>query len=402
MVFYARDLEKTLKRFAKFPVVAILGPRQSGKTTLAKHAFKKHVFLDLDDLEIRNLIQRDPKGFLRKYENKHGIIIDEFQNAPELLNYIKVVVDEKKRPGYFVLTGSQNFLVNEKISQSLSGRVGILTLLPFSLNELSKNKLLKKGHPEKAIFRGCYPRVYIDDFEPKEVYPSYIQTYLERDVRQLINVTNLYTFQKFVKLCAARTGQLLNFSDIAVSCGISIPTVHQWLSILEASYIIFLLRPHWINFNKRITKTPKLYFYDTGLVCSLLEIDSPKSLLLNPHYGNLFECFIIADFFKQWFNQGSSAPIYFWRDKNGAIEVDCLIEQNATLTPIEIKSGETFTPHFFDSLSKWSTIAQQPHRNNYLVYAGNKSFTGTNGNLVTWEQAGSLMKKFSDRYDSRM
>jgi len=393
MAFYARDLEKTLKRFAKFPVVAILGPRQSGKTTLAKHAFKKHVFLDLDDLEIRHLIQNDPKGFLRKYENKHGIIIDEFQNAPELLNYIKVTVDEKKRPGYFVLTGSQNFLVNEKISQSLAGRVGILTLLPLSLNELSKNKLYSKGHPEDTMFRGCYPRVYSDDFEPKEVYPAYIQTYIERDVRQLVNITNLYPFQKFIKLCAARVGQLLNFSDLAANCGVSIPTVHQWLSILEASYIVFLLRPYWANFNKRVTKTPKIYFYDTGLACSLLEIDSPKSLLLSPYYGNLFECFIIADFFKQFFNQGSPAPIYFWRDKNGTIEVDCLIQHNATLTPIEIKSAETFTPHFFDSLTKWSAIAQQPLHRNYLVYAGNYSISSTNGNLVSNKQAGNLIKK---------
>lgn len=397
MVFYKRDLEKVLKRFAKFPVIAIVGPRQSGKTTLAKHAFKKHVFVDLDDLELRSLIQQDPKGFLRKYENKHGIIIDEFQHAPELLNYIKSIVDAQNRPGYFVLTGSQNFLVNEKISQSLAGRVGILTLLPLSLNELAKNKLLKMGvkkkHPEEAIFLGNYPRLYLSNFQPKEFYPSYIQTYVERDVRQLINVINLSTFQKFLKLCAARVGQLLNYSDLATYCGISLPTVHQWLSILEASYIIFLLRPHWTNFNKRVTKTPKLYFYDTGLMCSLLEIDSPKSLLLNPYYGSIFECFIIADFFKQYFNNGSPAPLYFWRDKNGSIEVDCLIEQNAKLTPIEIKAGETFTPHFFDSLDKWSAIAQQPSKKNYLVYGGSRSSSGTRGNLVTWLQAGTLMKK---------
>lgn len=393
MIFYPRDLEKTLKQFAKFPVIAILGPRQSGKTTLAQHAFKKHVFLDLDDLELRNMAHHDPKGFLRKYENKHGTIIDEFQNVPELLSYIKVVVDEKKRPGYFVLTGSQNFLVNEKISQSLAGRVGILTLLPFSLNELSKSNLLKKGHPEEVIFRGGYPRIYSGKFEPGQLYPPYIQTYLERDVRQLINVTHLHTFQKFIKLCAARVGQLLNFSDLAVNCGISVPTVHQWLSVLESSYIIFLLRPHWSNFNKRVTKTPKIYFYDTGLVCSLLEIDSPKSLLLNPYYGGLFECYVIADFFKQCFNQASSTPLYFWRDKNGELEIDCLIEQAATLTPIEIKSGETLKPTFFDSLNKWSEIAKQNASSSYLIYAGTRSFSGMHGNLVSWQQAGSLIKK---------
>ena len=392
MIFYRRDLEKTLKRYSKFPVIALLGPRQSGKTTLAKHTFKNHAFLDLDDLELLNLLKTDPKGILRKYENKHGIIIDEFQNFPELLSYVKVIVDEKKRPGYFVLTGSQNFLMNEAITESLAGRVGILTLLPFSLHELTKNKLLDNKHPEHTIFRGEYPRVYIDMFEPREVYPSYIQTYLERDVRHLVNVTNLSTFQKFIKLCAARIGQLLNYSDIATNCGISVPTVHQWLSVLEASYIVFLLRPHWNNFNKRITKTPKLYFYDTGLACSLLEITSEKTLAFNPYYGNLFENLIIADFYKQFFNQGLQAPCYFWRDKNGDIEVDCLIVQDTSFIPIEIKSAETYTEHFFNALTRWSKLAEQPRKHTYVIYGGTKSFSGKQGTLIPWYEAGTLIK----------
>ena len=391
MKFYSRDLENTLKRFAKFPVVALLGPRQSGKTTLAKHTFKNHVFLNLDDLELRNLIQTDPKGILRKYENDYGIVIDEFQNAPELLSYIKVIVDEKDRPGYFVLTGSQNFLMNEAITQTLAGRVGILTLLPFSINELKENSLIADTHPEKTIFRGGYPRLYSANFEPHEVFPSYIQTYLERDVRQLINVTNLFVFQKFVKLCAARIGQLINFTDLAVNCGISVPTVHQWLSILESSYIIFLLRPHWTNFNKRITKTPKIYFYDTGLACSLLEIDSEKSLALSPQYGNLFECFIIADLFKQYFNQGLIPPLYFWRDKNGETEVDCLVNLHDSLIPIEIKSGETFNQHFFDAITRWNIIAEQSAHNSYVIYGGTTSFSGQQGNLIPWHQSGNLI-----------
>jgi predicted AAA+ superfamily ATPase len=393
MVFYKRDLEKTLKRFAKFPVVAILGPRQSGKTTLARHTFAKHAFLDLDDLELRALAQHDPQGFLRKYDNNHGIIIDEFQNAPELLSYIKVIVDSHDRPGYFVLTGSQNFLVNEKISQSLAGRVGILTLLPLSLHEFAQNKLLKKDHPEEIIFHGCYPRLYSSSFTPEELYPSYTQTYLERDVRQIINVVNLGTFKKFMKLCAARVGQLLNYTDLAVNCGISVPTVQQWLSVLEASYIIFLLRPHWTNFNKRVTKTPKIYFYDTGLACSLLEIDSPKTLLLNPYYGNLFESFIVSDLFKQFFNAGAPVPLYFWRDKNGELEVDCLVERAAVFTAIEIKSSETFRPELFDSLNKWSDFTQQLPANSYLVYAGTKSLASDRGHLVSWLQVGTLVQK---------
>ncbi len=393
MPFFTRDLEKTFERYSKFPVIALLGPRQSGKTTLAKHAFKNYAYLNLDDLELLSLIKSDPKGILRKYENEQGLIIDEFQNFPELLSYIKVIVDEKNRPGYFVLTGSQNFLMNEAITQSLAGRVGILTLLPFSLHELAESKLLDNDHPEEIIFKGSYPRIYSSDFEPRELYPSYIQTYIERDVRQLINVTNLSTFQKFLKLCAARVGQLLNYTDLATNCGISVQTVHSWLTVLEANYIIFLLRPHWNNFNKRITKTPKIYFYDTGLACSLLEIDSAKSLSLNSLYGNLFEGFIISDFYKQFYNQGLQAPCYFWRDKNGDIEVDCLIAKGDHFVPIEIKSGEMYNSNYFNALKKWNLIAEHPQENSYVVYGGDKLFSGEQGNLIPWSKAGQLIKK---------
>jgi len=393
MPFYKRDLEEVLKKYAKYPVVALLGPRQSGKTTLAKHAFKDHVYLNLDDLELLNLIKTDPKGMLRKYENERGIIFDEFQNVPELLSYIKVIVDEKDRPGYFVLTGSQNFLMNEAIAESLAGRVGLLTLLPFSLNEIRESGLVPDQQPENIIFRGSYPRLYNSAFEPQEVYPSYVRTYVERDVRQLINVTDIATFQKFIKLCAARIGQLVNVSELSLLCGISQPTARKWLAVLEASYIIFLLRPHWTNFSKRVTQTPKMYFYDTGLACSLLELDSSKSLALSPWYGQLFECLIISDFFKQYFNQGLNAPLYYWRDKNGEIEVDCLVDKNATLTPIEIKAGETFNPHFFDAITKWKKMAKQEEKPCYVVYAGLISHQGPFGELVSWHDVGQLMKK---------
>lgn len=396
MTYYIRDLEKTLSRYSKFPVVAILGPRQSGKTTLAKNFFKNHIFLNLDDLELRNWAQTDPKAFLRKHENENGLIIDEFQNAPDLLSYIKVIVDSNDRPGYFILTGSQNFLMDQAISQSLAGRVGILTLLPFSINELIQNDLIEKFEPEQPIFIGGYPRLYINDFQPLEVYPSYIRTYLERDVRQLINTPNLYVFQKFIKLCAARIGQLLNFSDLAVSCGISVPTVNKWLSILESSYIIFLLKPHWNNFNKRITKTPKIYFYDTGIACSLLEINSKQSLALSPHYSHLFECFIIADLFKQYYNKGLVPPIYFWRDKNGELEIDCIIEKNSKLIPIEIKSGETFNEKFFDSLNKWRQIAQYSDDLSYLIYGGNLSRSTDYGHLISWNKSGKIVDTINE------
>lgn len=392
MPYYSRDLEATLLRFAKFPVVALLGPRQSGKSTLAKKVFAQHTFINLEDLELRALANNDPKAFLRSYDNSHGIILDEFQNCPELLSYIQVIVDANDRPGYFVLTGSQNFLMSEAISQSLAGRVGILTLLPFSINELRRHELLG-AHANELIFNGGYPRLY-SGFTPEETYPSYIKTYIERDVRQLINVTNILTFQKFIKLCAARIGQLLNYSDLANSCDISVPTVHQWLAILEASYIIFLLRPHWENFNKRVTKTPKLYFYDTGLVCSLLEISSAKALLLNPLYGNLFECMVIADLHKQYYNRGRNAPLYFWRDKNGTIEVDCLINKDAQLIPIEIKSGETYNQRYFDQLTKWVDCAKQADVPRFVVYGGSQQQKSDQEQLVPWYLFGDFATKF--------
>jgi len=402
MKFLDRDLEKTLLRYAKFPVIALLGPRQSGKTTLVRHAFPQHAYVNLDDLELRNQAQSDPKGFLRTHENEHGLIIDEFQNVPDLLLHIKVIVDLQDRPGYFVLTGSQNFLMNEAITQSLAGRVGILTLLPFSMHELRHNKLLSLTGPEEAMFRGGYPRLYRGDFIPSEVYPAYIRTYIERDVRQLAHVLDLGKFQLFLKLCAARIGQLANFSDLATSCGISVPTVHRWLSVLESSYILFLLRPYHNNLSKRVIQTPKIYFYDTGLACSLLEIQSPQSLRLNSMYGSLFEGFIISDMYKQFYNKGLTAPLYFWRDKNGLIEVDCLIERDARLVPIEIKAGETFTPHYFDALLKWIAIAKEtpkvtpgiPH----VVYAGTLSFQGKEGTLVPWYEAGELLATIEAKF----
>lgn len=393
MAYYRRDLEAKVERLAKLPVVALLGPRQSGKSTIAKHVFKNHIFLDLDDLELRDMALNDPKGFLRMYENDHGIILDEFQRCPELLSYIKVVSDAHDRPGYFVLTGSHNFLMNKAISESLAGRVGILTLLPLSLHELDENELLLREKPEHTIFFGGYPRLYERELEPSEIYPSYIQTYLERDVRELINVVNLSTFQKFLKLCAGRIGQQVNFSDLATQCGISVPTVQSWLSILEASYIVFQLRPHWENFNKTMTKSPKLYFYDTGLACLLLGISSEKNLLLNSYYGALFENLIIADLYKQYFNQGFPASLYFWRDKNGTIEVDCLVEQDGKKVPIEIKAGETYTIHYFDAIKKWQALAAHQSEQSYVVYAGTQSMIGPHENLLNWHQAGTLIDR---------
>lgn len=392
MKLFNRDIESTILRFAKFPVVGLFGPRQSGKTTLMKKIFKNYVYLNLENPETLEFATQDPKAFLQKYENAHGIILDEFQHFPQLLSYIQIEVDTKNRPGYFALTGSQNFLMNEAITQSLAGRIGILTLLPLSINECTENNILLNTNSNEMIVKGSYPRLYTDNFTPDEIYPSYIQTYVERDVRQLTNVENLSTFKKFMKLCAGRIGQLLNISDIATNCGITQKTANHWLSILEASYIVFQLQPYHGNFNKRITKTAKLYFYDTGIACSLLGIKEPKDLELSPFRGHLFECFIINDLFKQYFNKGTTAPLYFWRDKNGLIEVDCLIDDGGTLTPIEIKSGTTVVADFFTALDKWNELAQADPKHGYIIYGGQEEQKRNKGTVIGWQAARNIIE----------
>lgn len=391
-MFLNRDIYDAIIRFLKFPVVGIFGPRQSGKTTLCKNMFKNHVYLNFENPETLEFATNDPKGFLKKYENEYGIIIDEFQHFPQLLSYIQLEADEKNRPGYFILTGSQNFLMNVAVSQSLAGRIGILTLLPLSINECSQNSLLSNNVNE-MIVKGFYPRIYNENFTPDELYPSYIQTYIERDVRLLTNVENLSTFKKFMKLCAGRVGQLLNISDIATNCGITQKTADNWISILQASYIIFLLQPYHGNFNKRITKSAKLYFYDTGIACSLLGIKSAIDLEPSPFRGHLFECFIIADFFKQYFNKGTNAPLYFWRDRNGLIEVDCLVENAHKLIPIEIKSGQTIVADFFISIKKWNELAQTNPENGYIVYGGQETQKRSAGTVVGWQGAGTIVNE---------
>jgi uncharacterized protein len=387
-----RDLHKTLESFSKFPVVVLLGPRQSGKTTLVKETFKKHAYVTLEDPEVLAFVTQDPKRFLSEYENSYGIIFDEFQHAPQLLSYIQIEADEKDRPGYFILTGSQNFLMNQAITQSLAGRAGILHLLPVSIHELTNNKLLPAS-VDSLIIKGGYPRIYAKKFSPRELFPSYIRTYVERDVRQLINVDNLKTFQKFLRLCAGRIGQLLNIEDLATNCGINRKTAEAWLSILEASYILFLLKPHFNNFNKRLTKSPKLYFYDTGLACSLLGIRSAKELGMSVFRGHLFECLIISDFYKQYYNLGLDPSLYFWRDQNGRIEVDCLIDLGIALLPVEIKSAETIVNDFFDGIRQWSEIAETDPSQGYIVYGGEMSHKRSNGTILNWKTAGTLITK---------
>lgn len=390
---FRRDLQEIVQRFAsKFPVLSITGPRQSGKTTLVREMFKKHNYVLLEYVDEREYAQSDPRGFLKKYSNEHGLIIDEVQYAPELLSYIQGIVDEQNRPGYFILTGSQNFSVNQAITQSLAGRVGIITLLPLSIHELKSNDLLMPTI-EEAVFSGGYPRVYNQDIAPTDFYPSYIKTYVERDVRQMINVVNLDSFQKFVRLCAGRTGQILNLTSLGNDCGISHNTAKAWISILEASYIVFLLQPYHANFSKRLIKSPKLYFYDSGLACSLLRIKSADELSDHYNKGGLVEGFIIADLYKQYYHSGQEPGLFFWRDSAGH-EIDCVIEESNRLVPIEIKAGETFSPRFFDALSYWKNdVVKSPDMQGFVVYAGAQEQSRGEGEVVSWKNSGDLLRK---------
>lgn len=388
-MFIDRIMFQCLERFQKFPVIALLGPRQSGKTTFAKKYFPHHVFVSFEQESVREEAQQDPEKFFKKYENSHGIVIDEFQYVPEILSHVKYISDEQARPGYFVLTGSSNFLMNEQITQSLAGRVGILTMLPLSIAELHGAQLLPSL--DDSILQGGYPRVYQENFAPDEFYPSYIHSYIERDVRQLINVVDLQLFKRFMKLCAGRVGQLLTLADLAMNCSISVKTAERWISILQASYVIFLLQPYHVNFNKRVIKQPKLYFYDTGVASSLLEFKDTHSLSHSYMYGHLFENFIIADLMKQYHYRGTQPPLYFWRDKNGRIEVDCLINQGYRLIPIEIKSSMTMRNEYFDGILKFQEISQDTVLKNYVIYAGDTTEERNPGTMISWIDFGNFV-----------
>ncbi|MCF7799500.1 ATP-binding protein [Candidatus Babeliales bacterium] len=374
-----------LESSQQLPVVAILGPRQSGKTTLAKTTFDKHKYVSLEDLDTRQRAIEDPRKFLSDicFNNNNGVILDEFQNAPAILSYIQTIVDEQEKPGYFILTGSQNFLVNQEITQTLAGRIALLTLLPLSITELKNNNILPKT-VEDLIFKGAYPRIYARNVNPITWYRDYIETYLERDVRLISHVKDLVQFKYFVQLCAGRIGQVVNYSSLASDCGIDTRTAKEWLSLLQASYIIFTLQPHNKNFNRRLIKSPKLYFYDTGLVCSLLKIESREQLLTHYMRGNLFECLVISELYKHFFNKNRRPSIYFWRDNHGH-EIDCIIEKASKLIPIEIKSSMTAYPKIFNELQEWYKISETQVPNGYVIYGGDENQSRLHGIALSWK-----------------
>lgn len=379
--------EKIVSLAAMFPIVSLTGPRQSGKTTLARAKFPDYAYVNLENLDDRLAAEEDPLRFLKPHSGT-GIIVDEAQKVPSLFSYLQGIVDESGKMGKYILTGSQNFLLLEKISQSLAGRVAVCNLLPLGLAELIDPDLLDEDL-NRVMFTGGYPVLYDRHIPPSDYFPSYIQTYIERDVRGISNVGNLSTFQRFVKLCAGRVGQLLNLSNLGTELGINYKTVRSWISILEASYLVFLLQPYHKNFNKRIVKQPKLYFFDTGLLCALLDIQSPEQL--DSHYlrGNIFESFIIAEHIKSRLHAGRRPNAFFWRNSTDH-EIDLILEAGAQLWAVEIKSGQTLNEDFFKGLRYFKRLSSAPDEHLYLVYGGDRNLTRKYGQVVGWKSISKL------------
>lgn len=386
-----RAITPHLESLAKqFPVVAVMGPRQSGKTTLVKETFPEYAYVTLEDLDTRLAAKEDPRSFFASHAKQKGLIIDEIQEVPELFSYMQGIVDREYRPGFFILTGSQNFLLHEKITQTLAGRIALLTLLPLTVSELETAGLLPDTI-ESLLIKGFYPRLYVQPIDIHTWCSNYISTYVEKDVRQIINITDLSKFQRFLKLCAARVGNLINYAELSRDCDISPHTAKAWISLLEASYIIKLLQPFYRNYNKRVIQTPKLYFYDSSLVCSLLGIRTAQDLDINPIKGALFESFVISEIFKYNYNHNKLPQLYFWRDMQGH-EIDCIIEKSLDNTiPIEIKARRTVTTDFFKGLIDWQKITQQPTVNAQVVYIGDENLTRKNGHIYAWNSIAEML-----------
>lgn len=384
-----RSLGEKIKALVKvFPVISLTGPRQSGKTTIVRALFPEYAYANLENIDEREAAEEDPVRFLRMHA-RTGLIIDEAQKVPVLFSYLQGIVDASGEMGKFVLTGSQNFLLLEKITQSLAGRVAICHLMPFGIPELENAGLLS-DNLDRCMFYGGYPVLFDRKIDPTDYFPAYIQTYIDRDVRSIKNIGDLSTFRRFVKLCAGRVGQLLNLSSFGNELGINYKTVRSWISILEASFIIFLLTPHHKNFNKRLAKQPKLYFYDTGLLCSLLDIRSEKQLTSHYLRGNLFESMVVSEYLKLRYHTGLQSNAFFWRNSTGH-EIDLLIEDGEHLNAVEIKSGETLNSDLFKGLRYYKRLSGEQDKNFKLIYGGEKKLTRKDGTAIGWKSITSLL-----------
>jgi hypothetical protein len=383
-----REASPTALRLAQgFPVVVITGPRQSGKTTLARAAFAHRPYVTLEDPEERAFAAADPRGFLARFPD--GAVVDEAQHCPELFSYLQGVVDARPAAGRFVLTGSQQFGLLSRITQSLAGRAGLVQLLPFSTRELAGAGRLPASL-DQLLWQGGYPPLYDRALDPADWFASYVATYVERDVRQLLAVKDLGLFQRFVKLCAARTGQLLNLSALGADCGIAHVTAREWLTVLEASYLVALLPPYHRNFGKRVVKSPKLYFLDAGLAAYLLGIRDPASLGIHAQRGALFETLVVSELVKRRFHAGRPADLYFWRDSAGH-EVDLLFEgEGGRLQAVEVKSGATFVPEWAGAAKKWQGLAGDEAAPPWLVYGGDESYTRQGIRVFSWRNLAEL------------
>lgn len=384
----AREASVLLKELAEqFRAVAIIGPRQSGKTTLARQVFPDRPYLSFETPSVRKFFTDDPLGFLSTYEG--GAIFDEAQRVPDLFSYLQEVIDRSDQRGRFILTGSNNFALQENITQTLAGRLGYIDLLPFSINEIRSVEQNDYGNKADVfVFKGGYPEVATGKVAPEHWFASYIRTYVERDVRQLRAIENLAAFEKLLLLCAGRTGQQLNMSNLAIEAGVNVNTVNSWLGLLQSSFIIHLLRPHHRNFNKRVVKTPKLYFYDTGLACSLLGMKSADDLRFNTHRGALFENMVINEMLKNRYNNGQRSNLYYWRDNTGN-EIDVLVDDGNELLPIEIKSGVTVTDEFFKGINFWQKMTGA--KRSLILYGGDQYQKRSNGTeVIGWQQVCDL------------
>jgi predicted AAA+ superfamily ATPase len=380
MNFIQRTIsEKLLKLSSQYPVVTLSGPRQSGKTTLCKKLFPQKLYFNLEDPVTRRFASEDPRGFFNSI-GENGAIIDEIQRVPEITSYIQPIVDQNSQKGRFILTGSHQFELMEQVNQSLAGRTGLLKLLPFSLKELLSTDSIHP--PDYYLYNGFYPRIYHDSLNPTDYYGMYLETYIERDLRNAINISNLSAFERFLKLLAGRTGSLLNINSLTNDTGVSGPTLKHWLSVLEASYIIFLLQPYHNNITKRLTKSPKLYFYDVGLAVYLNGIESQSQIVNYPLRGAFFENLIITEFLKERYNSGKKSNLYFYRDAKDN-EVDLVYDTPDCIKAYEIKSSQTPATDFVKGIQQLKNTIEKEVKG-FVYYAGSEKMVFSDIEFVPW------------------
>jgi len=383
-MFQRSITDKAIKYANQYPVLTITGPRQSGKTTLVKALFPEKKYISLEDLESRNLAINDPRGFLARYPD--GAIIDEIQRVPDLFSYIQTIVDEKNKEGLYILTGSQQFEMMEALTQSLAGRTALIKLLPFSYEEVYKN--LPVSNLNDLLYTGFYPRIFDKNLNPTEALSFYVATYLERDVRKLINVKDLALFGNFLKLVAGRSGQILNMNSLSDDCGVSHNTIRSWISILEASYLIKRVLPFYKNLNKRVIKAPKIHFLDSGLLCYLLGINEPSQLITHPLRGAIFESYVVSEVYKYYYHHGIPDNIYYFRDHQGH-EVDLLIEDSLSIHLIEIKSAATFQDNYLKGLKYFEKLYTGSVTKS-LIYGGEDIYKYKDTNVFNWKTVSEL------------